>query len=263
MYKPSELKKLLFFDIETSPAVKYSDLSEGIKKIWIEKYHYKFFEQELLYRKKKQAIEMEYIDVDFVDMDKVLHPTWEQIYNKYCPLIPEFGKVWCVSFGAVNLKGDIEINTIQNDDEKQLIVDFLKVLDHYDSYNLCGYNISDFDIPYLLKRIWVNKINTYPIQLQLKDAKPWTTKHVDVMLDWMNISREKVSLGLLCEILGIKTPKDKFNNDEFTTLLLEGKITTEEGVEYCEKDVKALYEVCVALSSENNFGVETTSKWKK
>ena len=175
----------------------------------------------------------------------------------------EWGKVWCISFGAVSLKNEIEINTIQNDDEKQMILDFIAVLNHYDSYNLCGYNIAEFDIPYLLKRIWTNKINTYPPQLQLKDAKPWTTKHVDVMLDWMSISREKVSLGLLCEILGVKTPKDKFNNDQFTTLLLEGKITPAEGIEYCEKDVKALYEVCVVLSSENNYGQEAAKKWGK
>ena len=83
------------------------------------------------------------------------------------------------------------------------------------------------------------------------------------MLDWIIISREKVYLGLLCEILGVKTPKDKFNNDQFTTLLLEGKITPAEGIEYCEKDVKALYEVCVVLSSEINYGQEAAKKWGK
>lgn len=261
MYKISELKKLLPFDIETLPEA-WETLTEEKQHVWKEKYHYRFFQQEIENRKKKIALEK---DVEDASTIPVPTPTFLEIYIKYAGLFPEFARIWCISFGAWNLKNELEINTLQDDDEKEVINGFIKVLTHYDGFELAGYNINDFDIPFIISRMQINGISQYPRQLRLKDAKPWTVKHVDFMNDWKTTRRESVSLSVVCAALGVKTPKDKFNNDEFTTLMTNGLITVADGIEYCEKDVKALGE-CMwkCASTDCNFGGEEVKKtWTK
>jgi hypothetical protein len=81
------------------------------------------------------------------------------------------------------------------------------------------------------------------------------------MVDWKGLMRESVTLAIVCEILGVPTPKDKFNNDEFTTLLMSGKITAAEGIEYCEKDVVAVAKCMLKVASnDSNYGGETGKK---
>jgi DNA polymerase elongation subunit (family B) len=266
MYKISELKSLLFFDIETMPKP-WDEVTEGMKKVWTEKYHHRFWVSELETRKKKRATELGLIDWREVIDSEVDGATIEDIYKKYAGLYAEFSRVWCISFGALNLKNEIEVNTLQEDDEKELLDQWNQVLTHYEQFELCGYNINEFDIPFVITRMQLHGMNeNYPRQLQLKDAKPWTVKHVDFMNDWKGGRRESVSLSVICEMLGVPTPKDKFNNDEFTTLMLEGKITKEDGIEYCEKDVVALVLCMLKCASANcNYGGTVAPKkvWTK
>ena len=260
MYKTSELKTLIPFDIETLP-IPWGELSKGLQKLWIEKSHYRFYPQEIEHQKKKDSISKHNPEISNCDL---IIPTFEEIYNKYAGLSPEFSRVWCISFGVFSDTLQLTVNTLQEESEKEILEQWVQVLEHYDELNLAGHNIDGFDIPFILARMAVNGlVHNYPVQLQLKDAKPWTVKHVDFMNDWKGQRREGVSLGLICEILNVPTPKDKFNNDEFTTLMLSGKITTTEGIEYCEKDVVALANCMIKCSSESsNFGGSTTvKKW--
>ena len=262
MYKKEELKTLIPFDIETLP-IKWSEQKIGLKKIWTEKYHNRFLLQELEYRKKMNSIPSSSI----TETSKIdLEPTIEEIYTKYAGLYAEFSRVWCISFGLFDNDLNLTVETLQEENEKDLLLQWCTVLEHYSDHNLAGHNISEFDIPFILQRMLVNGINeTYPPQLQLKDSKPWTVKHVDFMSDWKNQKRENVSLALICELLDVPSPKDKFNNDEFTTLMTKNEITKEEGIEYCEKDVIALANCMIKCSSNNcNFGGETKiKKWEK
>ncbi|MEO6305756.1 MAG: 3'-5' exonuclease [Bacteroidia bacterium] len=265
MYKTSELKELLFFDIETLPK-KWCELSEGLKSLWIEKYHYRFMPNEVEHKQKKKAIERNLTNLGLLtdyDNNQLTFPSYQEIYTKYAGLYAEFSRVWCISFGALNLKNEIEVNTLQEEDEKEILEQWLKVLIHYDGLNLAGYNINDFDIPFLLIRMFKHGLTeNYPRQFQLKDAKPWTTKHVDFMQDWKTTRRESVSLSIICELLEVPTPKDKFNNDQFTTLMTNGEITVKEGIEYCEKDVVALVKCMLKCSSDDcNFGGSEKPKW--
>lgn len=265
MYRIADLKNLLFFDIETCPDKKWEDLSKDKQKLWLEKYHYRFYDQEIEFRKKMKAIELGVEFTSHADVQSELlvssyTPTFEEIYTKYCPMYAEWGRVWCISIGILDLKNNPNVETLQDEDEAKMLKDFVASLNHFANHNLCGYNINDFDIPYVLKRMWVKGLtDEYPKQLQLKDAKPWTVKHVDFMQDWKGLSRESVALAVVCEALDVPTPKDKFNNYEFTTLLMNGKITAAEGIEYCEKDVVALMKCMLKLASDksNYDGGET------
>jgi DNA polymerase elongation subunit (family B) len=250
MYKTSELKSLLFFDIETLP-IKWDTIPQSKQDVWLEKYHNRFLKSEIEFRTQHENTAV---------------PTQLEIYNKYAGLYPEFSRVWCISFGMLSLKNVAEVETLRDEDEKAMLEQFLVVLDHYSNFNLSGYNIHGFDIPFVIARMMVHGLFTFPPQLRLKDAKPWTIKSVDFQNDWSGMRRESVSLSVVCETLGVKTPKDKFNNYEFTTLMLEGKISEADGIEYCEKDVHALINCMLKCSSDDcNYGGSEAPKkvWAK
>lgn len=264
MYKTSDLKNLLYFDAETVPEVLFEDLTEEKKKLWLSKYHFRYVTKEKEHREQQALLEQGV--PDRVSELLVKFPTAKEIYTKYAPLHAEFAKIWCISFGYFDRKGELKIQTLRDDNEKDLLEGFVSVLDKFEDSDLAGWNIGGFDIPVILKRMWINGIiDNYPRQLQLKDAKPWTTTYVDAMNDWKSLGYESASLGLVCEVLKVPTPKDKFNNDEFVGLLLSGEITEADGIEYCEKDVKALINVMFKLATDsNNYAPAKEKKsWKK
>lgn len=264
MYNKKDLLSLLFFDIETLPQYpSFSDLPHNLKKIWLDKYHYKAVEKEMEKRRKEYAIKNDITSIEEIKKEEdepkfglaFAFPSFNEIYIKEAPLYPEFGKVYCISFGFFNSSYEPAIETLCEDSEKETIENFLIVLNHYNKFNLSGYNISDFDIPYVLKRMWLNQIlSNYPPQLQLKNAKPWTVKHEDHMINYKAGGWVNIGLGLMAEIFGLPSPKDEFNNDEFSTLFMQGKIKKEDAIKYCEKDVRTVMNVMLKCSSdESNF----------
>lgn len=260
MYTRKSLLDFIFFDAETKPLYNsFDDMPTGLQNIWLKKYHIKGLEKEIEYRKKKIALRnltgpdytMDYKNIVLKDL-----PTVNEIYIKEAGLMPEFSQVYCISFGMFDKSFNTIINTYCEDSEADTIQSFLSTLNHFGSLHLFGYNTNEFDIPFILKRMWYNGfIENYPPQLRLKDAKPWTVKNQDHMVNYKAGSWTNVSLDLLCELYGIPTPKDEFDNSEFTTLLLSGKITKEDAIRYCEKDVKALMGVVLKVSSDkSNYG---------
>lgn len=269
MYKTSELKTMLLFDIETLPE-KWEKISKEKKNLWLQKHHYKCYQQEVEFRQKQFFISNDDPAGNLKNESSSITPSFQfsfkEIYTKYAGLYPEFARVWCISFGLFDLKNNITINTLQNDDEKQMLEDFNKVLEHYKAYNLTGHNIEEFDIPFIINRLQILGLNkTFPRQLQLKNAKPWTTTHIDFQKDWKGLRWAASSLDLVCAALGVASPKAKFENHEFTTLMTDGKITVDEGIEYCEGDVRALGECILKCSSDEcNYAIEETKKtWSK
>lgn len=263
MYTRKALLDYIFFDIETKPRYNsFDEMPDGLKKVWLEKYHTKAFEKEVEHRKKLISLEnlsgTSYCTPEYHKNIFISPITVNEIYIKEASLMPEFGEIYCISFGLFDDSFTPILNTFCEDTEKDTIESFLAVLHHYNALYLFGYNSNEFDIPFLLKRMWMNGIcDNYPPQLQLKDAKPWTVKNQDHMTNYKAGAWLAVSLGLLCEAFGVPTPKDEFENYEFTTLLLSGKITKKDAVRYCEKDVKALMELVFKVSSiKSNFGSE-------
>jgi DNA polymerase elongation subunit (family B) len=262
MYTKKELLNLLVFDIETTPAYPSFDaMPPALQAIWLQKHHYRAVDKEIENRKKQIAIEQGLLSTAGITVHT---PTFNEIYIQESPLHAEFAKVLCIGFGGYDDNYEFIVDVINFDDEKGTINSFLDMLRKFDGFNLCGYNIMDFDIPFLLKRMWINKIcSNYPSQLQLRNAKPWTVSHVDHFQNWRAGGMSYTSLNLLCEVMGIKTPKDKFQNSEISTLLSRGEITREDVADYCAKDVTAQMELVLQLATDDNNYDATQTKIKK
>lgn len=261
MLNKKNLSDYIFIDIETKPAFdSFDKLSPLMQKIWLEKYHTKAFQKEIENLKKENAIKEYLISPNPNLISNLINepfeftlPTINEIYIKESGLHPEFAKIFCISFGVFDSNYEKIISTIWDSNEKILLENFITTLKHFGKKNLFGFNINEFDIPFILKRMWINGIvELYPPQLRLGDAKPWTVKHIDIMQCYKNFSWYAITFELLCEILGIPSPKDKFSNSNFTTLLINKTISETEGIAYCEKDVRALMDVALRLSSDDS-----------
>lgn len=224
----------LFFDIETVPSVKWSELKEGLKRIWIEKHHYTFYNKELEFLNKKEAIKNN--EINFIIKEKGI--TFEDIWNKYSPLFPEFGKVICISIGIIKKDKTTSIKTISENTEKETLEKFFKFLIDNTKFVLTGCNIKQFDMPFLIRKALQYDLEL-PTQLDILGKKPWEIKVIDLMEDYKSGMYNMVSLDLICEFLDIQTPKDKFANYEVSSLYMNGEIKKEDICEYCEKDIVA------------------------
>lgn len=169
-----------------------------------------------------------------------------EIYTSYAGIYPEFGKIVCVSLGALDNKGEVKITTFTGD-EKDILLKVRTVLNTASSkYTLCGHNIKSFDLPYLGKRYLINGLKP-PTLLPGHDTKPWEVKAVDTRDIWTFGGFKSFStLPLIANLLGITTSSD-VNGDEVNFHYWNGGMT--KVIEYCEKEIKITIEIIKKYNS--------------
>ncbi|WP_116127603.1 ribonuclease H-like domain-containing protein [Lewinella sp. IMCC34183] len=221
-----DITKVLFLDIETvSGSPNYTSLDENLQQLWsykapsaLKRYGETLTEDEL-----------------------------EAAYDDKAGIFAEFGKIVCISVGAVYRDNSrqlkLRLKSFAGRDEKQLLEEFSEMIDQYygdvNKFYICGHNIKEFDVPYMCRRIVVHQL-PMPVLLDISGKKPWETKHlVDTMELWKFGDRKSyVSLKLLAGILGFPSPKDDIDGSDVGRVFWE-----EDDVEriavYCEKDVLA------------------------
>jgi hypothetical protein len=237
--------KELFFDLETVPKCKWEVLPEGLKKIWIEKQHYNNVDAEIKFQSNKKAISEGFVTrIDMLEKDMDL--SHEYIWNKYSPLHPEFGQILVISIGLIKADDTFDIKTIPGETEKDMITKFFQFLYDNPHYILCGVNIKGFDVPYLFRKSIEYGLKL-PQQLEVLGKKPWEINMIDLGEDYKGGMRNMVSLDLMCESLGIKSPKDKFANHEVSNLYMKGIVKRADVIQYCEKDIKATIQVFLKI----------------
>lgn len=109
--------------------------------------------------------------------------TVEEFYEK-AGIWAEFGKIICISVGFFTEQNNqLRITSFFSDDEKQILLDFKKLLDtHFNSaqHLLCAHNGKEFDFPYIARRMIINQISL-PKKLNLFGKKPWEIPHLDTL----------------------------------------------------------------------------------
>ncbi|MBA3647425.1 MAG: ribonuclease H-like domain-containing protein [Chitinophagales bacterium] len=168
----------------------------------------------------------------------------EDQYFNHASIYAEFGKIVCISIGIFNPgKQEMErfrIKSFAGSDEKILLQLFTELLNTYykkpDKYFFCGYNIKEFDIPYLCRRMLINGLEL-PKVLDISGKKPYEVYAVDIMQLWrFGDYKHFTSLKLLSAVMGIASPKDDLDGKDV------GKVFWKENdlsriVTYCQKDV--------------------------
>ena len=163
--------------------------------------------------------------------------TIEDAYLNHSPIISTYGKICCISFGFFN-NDQKRIKSYYGNDEKQILLDFKEMLIRIEkkSFNLSGFRIWYFDIPWILHKMHKYGI-TPPNILSIYDKKPWETRIVDMAEDWKQKFAWSSSFDEVCYELNIPSPKDKIDGSEVHGKYWVGAYDNIK--EYCEKDVSA------------------------
>ena len=236
MYSASELKSMLFIDIETTAQYKtLNDLkssNKGLHDLWLQK-----ADQIKSYENQKSDLN----DEDFYQSNASLHP--------------EFGKIVTISIGQIQfdeigMPQHSKIKSYYGEDEHKILSDFNQTLGAVFNKNgnvqLTGHNIKKFDAPWIIKRCLINGI-TPTAKLHLQKQKPWENCLLDTLEVWKFGGYNGASLGILCNVLGIPTPKDDISGSDVNRVYWEGGL--ERIKDYCEKDVLATMNVMLKMSS--------------
>jgi DNA polymerase elongation subunit (family B) len=236
MYSVSELKGMLFLDIETT--AQYETLKD-LKK-----------DKEYLYDLWLQkADQIKTYETDKVDLSD------EEFYQSNASLHPEFGKIVTISIGQIQFDEigmpiSSKIKSFYGDDEYDLLNEFNQIMGAIFSKNsnvkLTGHNIKKFDAPWIIKRCLINGI-TPVAKLHLQKQKPWENCLLDTLEVWKFGGYNGAPLGLLCASLGIPTPKDDISGSKVNETYWNGEL--ERIKNYCEKDVLATMNVMLKISN--------------
>lgn len=209
---------LIFIDIETVPQFpSFSQLSASMKELW---------------EVKHKSLKTE-------------NESAEEGYLKRAGVYSEFAKVICISLGFFHFDKDkqkkiFRLKSFAGDDEKELLQDFVKTLQKSfadtERFHFCGHNIREFDIPFLCRRLIINRIE-FPELLDFAGKRPWEMQDVDTLQLWkFGDYKSYTSLKLLAEVMGIPTPKDDIEGKDVCRVYWQerglARIT-----EYCRKDV--------------------------
>jgi DNA polymerase elongation subunit (family B) len=133
-------------------------------------------------------------------------------YNKKAALYVEYGKVISVCFGKFtpDENGAIvpKIGALSNPSEETLL---RNVAGYFNKQSedviLCGHNIKEFDIPFLIKRMIKYNIKLPQILKNYLSAKAWDQKATDTLYDWRMAGNRFMSLDSIAEFLGIESSK--------------------------------------------------------
>ena len=164
-----------------------------------------------------------------------------EAYLENAGIISTYGRIVCISFGYES-KGEKMIRSFYGDDERDIVESFNNLLKKIEtkSYNLCGFRINYFDVPWVL-----HKLHKYEIEpanmIYLYDKKPWDMRMVDMSDDWKSKFAWSFSFDELAYELNIKSPKDAMNGSQVHEYYWKGRV--EDVKTYCEKDVEVSIEV--------------------
>jgi 3'-5' exonuclease len=237
MFSIKEIKKMVFFDVETSTSHReYNDMSDRMKEMWSKR--------------------CEWLRENYKDNEG--KQDWE-LYDYKGALHAEYNKVLCVSFGRVDIDetGNIKhtVHTCHGHDEKQVLEETIEVFKKFNNskFQFVGHNIKNFDIPVILKRAIINGVKL-PSFLHLHNLKPWETPFLDTSDVWKcgSWNGGNASLDLISACLGIPTPKDEMNGSMVSKAYWE-EDRLDDIVRYCEKDVMATANVVLKLANQETI----------
>lgn len=217
----SDFSHILFIDIETVPGKSsLKELPSDLRELWNEKV-----------RSMQARMPERFNTTDSED----------DVYRREAGIFAEFGKIVCISVGFFYKKDNQEVfreKSFYDDDEKQLLSDFADMLSRLGNKVLCGHNIKEFDVPYICRRMLINKMEL-PLCLNVSGKKPWEINMLDTLDLWrFGDYKNYTSLKLLTAVFGIPTPKDDIDGSQVANVYYE-QHDLQRIAFYCEKDVLA------------------------
>ena len=214
-----DYKDLVYIDIETAGF--YPDLS-SLKENDIRGYD--------IFMRKIERKSSQFLD-------------WKEnpndVYINKSSLIPEFGRIVCVSMARISKNDEIKMMSICNEDEEIIVKKTQQSLMNISTNSLLGlsgFYIKGFDIPWLNRKMLAYGY-IIPKILKTFSIKPWEMNVVDLAEVWKSSGTlEPVSFDEMLYSLNIDSPKDLMAGKDVHKYFWENKELNKIKC-YCEKDV--------------------------
>ncbi|MBL7729032.1 MAG: ribonuclease H-like domain-containing protein, partial [Dinghuibacter sp.] len=172
-------------------------------------------------------------------------------------ILAEFGKIICISTGHFfRDKGKrlcLQVHSLYGHNEPELLRAFITRTQQFNHrkkiFEFAGHNIREFDIPYICRRLTVQRM-PLPDFLQLHNKKPWETQLLDT-LNWWKFGDYKnyISLKLLLAVLGLPSAKEEMDGSRVQDVYYKDQNLA--GIaEYCAGDVEAVARVILAFRQD-------------
>lgn len=185
--------------------------------------------------------------------------TPEEFYYQKAALYAPFSKIACITIGRIVDHENAKLFSYYGYNEHELLLKFNNHMNTFYEKNnnvyFVGFNIKQFDIPFINKRLIVNGIKP-TILVDKGDSKPWELKDIDLSDLWKGSSIYADSLLAVAQALGLASPKVDMNGSETS----EYYYNIENGImnigKYCEKDVETninIYNKFAMKPIINNF----------
>ena len=174
------------------------------------------------------------------------------LFFKRAAIYSEFAKIICIGyggfFGQENDELSFKVRCLQNHDERQLLLDFKKLVERYsqESLVLCAHNGKEFDFPFICRRMLVNGVDLPPA-LQLSGKKPWEILHQDTMEMWkFGDNKHYTALDLLAALFNVPSSKSDISGEDVSRVYHSDN-DLPRIARYCKTDVIVMAQVYLRL----------------
>jgi predicted PolB exonuclease-like 3'-5' exonuclease len=166
----------------------------------------------------------------------------DEAYVENAGIISAFGKICCISFGFIANSGNYQTKSFYGKEEREIVENFNELLKKIETknFNLSGFRISHFDIPWILHKL--HKYGIKPANIILPyGKKPWEQRIVDMFEDWKGKFAWSPSFDEMAYELDIDSPKELMNGSDVHKFYWQDRL--EDIKDYCERDILACIEV--------------------
>ncbi len=188
-------------------------------------------------------------------------PSDADMYLSKAALHPEYGKIVSIAFGFLTFdenKNPVKkLYSIGSADELEILEkiqkQFIGAFERNQNMILCGHNVLEYDIPFIVKRMIKHGLKIPQILLNIINAKPWEATVLDTMKFWKMGTSKIVSLDTIAEFLNIPSSKQGVvsgaNLGEYFWNGTDDDVTKINNINaYCRADVSVVMDITEKLS---------------
>lgn len=173
----------------------------------------------------------------------------EELFKDKAALYAEFGKIVCITIGMYK-EGNIVLKSYSGTDEKELLLSFCKGINALQAANksivLATHAGKGFDIPYIMRRLIINRIEL-PNIIDIGGLKPWLVNLIDTKELWQASGFYSASLINIAVAMDLPSPKQDMAGHETSDVYYKEENGVERIAAYCEEDVKCLGNIILIM----------------
>lgn len=147
---------------------------------------------------------------------------------------------------GVRFSGDAPMTAILHGEEADMLASLwsLYVNANHVGMRIYGFNTMDFDLPYVVRRSWVNDV---PVPPSVRNGRYWSDTFVDLAREWSMGGRDHISLDELSRTFGMAGKRDQECKGKLFWTMWSDPSRRSLAIEYLATDVMLVEQVALRM----------------